>query len=315
MEWSVHRLLLKRILYFCLWVSCFVLLTYYLRNLRAGFQFPSVIKTKEMNTREDFHREWLSQHRPRVERQAIIKPCNNNMAWGQVKNGWKKPNKRNLRTAWSLPSFLKMKEKKRIEDFRRDWLRQRRARVDWQAIIKPCYDNMAWGQVKHGWEKSNRSNASTSDVIFLDIRPAGEFSKIFIQSKTSDNRTKMIGGDTWRIHVRGPSSVAVTVFDHNNGTYEALFLITEPGVYQLMIYLDYSLCDGFRDPPRDWFIKGNAQGKFQKEGLLGTLDDYLIQPLKNGSHLEINVTQAEMDVSLTGRLENHAIRNHNCPSI
>ena len=189
----------------------------------------------------------------------------------------------------------------RFQDFRREWIRQRRARVDWQSIIKPCMENMAWGQVKDGWEKLNRSSATTSDVIFQDIRPAGEFSKIFIQSKTSDNRTKMIGGDTWRVYVRGPSSVVATVFDHNNGTYEALFLITEPGVYHLMIYLDYSLCDGFRDPPRDWFIKGNAQGKFQKDGLLGTLDDYLMEPLKNGEPLKINVSQAKTNMSLIGK--------------
>ena len=191
-------------------------------------------------------------------------------------------------------------EMARLEDFRREWLRQRRARVDWQEILRPCHDNTAWGQVKDGWGKLNRSNANTSDIIFKDIRPAGEFSKIFIQSKTSDNRTKTIGGDSWRVYVRGPSSVVVTVFDHNNGTYEALFLITEPGVYQVIIYLDYSLCDAFKDPPRDWFIKGNVQGKFQKDGLLGKLDDYLMQPLKNGIPLEINVTQARMNTSLTG---------------
>ena len=189
-------------------------------------------------------------------------------------------------------------EMARLEDFRREWLRQRRARVDWQEILRPCHDNTAWGQVKDGWGKLNRSNANTSDIIFKDIRPAGEFSKIFIQSKTSDNRTKTIGGDSWRVYVRGPSSVVVTVFDHNNGTYEALFLITEPGVYQVVIYLDYSLCDAFKDPPRDWFIKGNVQGKFQKDGLLGKLDDYLMQPLKNGIPLEINVTQARMNTSL-----------------
>lgn len=101
--------------------------------------------------------------------------------------------------------------------------------------------------------------------------------------------------------MRGPSSVAVTVFDHNNGTYEALFLITEPGAYQVIIYLDYSLCDAFKDPPRDWFIKGNAQGKFQKDGLLGKLDEWLMQPLKNGFPLKINVTQARLNTSLTGK--------------
>ena len=189
----------------------------------------------------------------------------------------------------------------RFQDFRRQWLRQRRARVDWQSIIKPCNDNMAWGQVTDGWSKLNRSSPVASEVVFRDIRPAAEFSKIFIQSKTSDNRTKTIGGDTWRVYLRGPSSVAATVFDHNNGTYEALFLIPEPGVYQVIILLDYSLCDGFRDPPRDWFIKGNAQGKFQKDGVLGTLDDYLRQPFKNGNPLIITVPEAQLNISSVGK--------------
>ena len=188
---------------------------------------------------------------------------------------------------------------RRMQDFRHEWLRQRRARVDWKNIIKPCADNMAWGLVKGDWGKTNRSNVTTSDIIFKDIRPAGEFSKIFIQSKTSDNRTKLIGGDTWRVYVRGPTSIAATVFDHNNGTYEALFLITEPGVYQLMIYLDYSLCDGFKDPPRDWFITGDVQGSNHNNGTLGPLDEYLI---KNGHRaLNITVTKAQLKAPLSGK--------------
>ena len=192
---------------------------------------------------------------------------------------------------------------RRLEDFRHEWLRQRRERVDWKNMIKPCADNVAWGLVKDYWGKTNRSNATTSDIIFKDIRPAGEFSKIFIQSKTSDNRTKLIGGDTWRVYLRGPTSLAATVFDHNNGAYEALFLITEPGVYQLMMYLDYSLCDGFKDPPRDWFIKGDVQGAHQREGVLGPLDEYLVrQPFQNGQPaLTINVAEAQLNGSLSGK--------------
>ena len=38
----------------------------------------------------------------------------------------------------------------KIADFRREWLRQHRARLNWRAIINPCYDKMAWGKVKHG---------------------------------------------------------------------------------------------------------------------------------------------------------------------
>ena len=202
----------------------------------------------------------------------------------------------------SRPQAEKSVISRSLQDFRYEWLRQRRTRVDWKNIIEPCVDNMAWGLVKDHWGKTNRSDATTSDIIFKDIRPAGEFSKIFIQSKTSDNRTKLIGGDTWRVYVYGPTSIAATVFDHNNGTYEALFLITEPGVYQLMIYLDYSLCDGFKDPPRDWFIIGDAQGAHQKEGVLGPLDEYLVkQPFNNGRGLMINVTKAYLNVYLSGK--------------
>ena len=84
----------------------------------------------------------------------------------------------------------------------------------------------------------------------------------------------MEGLCTWS-NKRGPTSVAV--IDHNNGTYEALFLITEPGVYKLMIYLDYCLCDGYKNPPRDWFIIGDFQGFQQRSGTLGLLDDYLVE--------------------------------------
>ena len=188
-----------------------------------------------------------------------------------------------------------------FQDFRYDWFRQRRARFDWQTMVKPCSDNMAWGLVKNHWGKQNRTSARESEIVRLDIRPAGEFSKIFIQSKTADNRTKFIGGDSWRVRASGPSAVLATMFDHQNGTYEALFLLTEPGVYKVTIVLDYSLCDGLKDPPRDWFIKGSAQGKFQKEGLLGSLDHYLREPFENGNPLIVHVPEAQIKRSFVGR--------------
>ena len=75
----------------------------------------------------------------------------------------------------------------------------------------------------------------------------------------------------------------------------------KPGIYQLSISLDYSLCDGFKDPPRDWFIKRDAQGKYQKEGPLGPLDDYLEKPLQGGRLFEISLTTAGMNLSSAGR--------------
>ena len=45
---------------------------------------------------------------------------------------------------------------------------------------------------------------------------------------------------------------------HNNGTYEVLFLPPVPGNYKIMMVLEYSLCDGYKEPPIDWFIKGKC---------------------------------------------------------
>ena len=95
--------------------------------------------------------------------------------------------------------------------------------------------------MKDYWGKTNRSNATTSDIIFKDIRPAGEFSKIFIQSKTLDNRPKVIGGDTWRVYVRGPSSVAATVFDLNNGIYEPITWWVFEAITKTIIKVNHQL--------------------------------------------------------------------------
>ena len=143
-----------------------------------------------------------------------------------------------------------------VRHFQREWFRQRRHRVDWKSLVRPCMSQMGWGETKPGWGKQNRSNAAASSISFWDVRPAGEYSKFLIQSRTVDGRAKSIGGDWWRVYLRGPASLAATIFDHNNGSYEVLFLLMEPGVYKVEIFLDYSLCDGLRDPPRDWFIKG-----------------------------------------------------------
>ena len=155
-----------------------------------------------------------------------------------------------------LNKFNKYNEPSRKERFVAEWCRQRHARVDWKLFLAPCKDNMAWGATKEGWGKENATDAMMSYISMFSIRPAGEFSKFSIQSQTSGGRPKTIGGDAWRVHMIGPSSIAPTVFDHGNGTYEVLFLALEPGLYSVEIMLDYSLCNGMRDPPDDWFIVG-----------------------------------------------------------
>ena len=94
-------------------------------------------------------------------------------------------------------------------------------------------------------------------LILLIFDFSGQFSRFFIQSVTKDRRLKTFGGDSWRVYIRqGPSSLAPLVLDHNNGLYEVLFLVVVPGVYAAQVYLDYTLCDGLRDPPENWFVNG-----------------------------------------------------------
>jgi hypothetical protein len=145
-----------------------------------------------------------------------------------------------------------------VNDFRYNWLRMHLARTDWQAILGPCSNQMAWGTLKSGWDKGNRSSARTSYISYTDIQASEQFSRIFIQTRTAEGQKKTIGGDFWRVFFTGPANVSATVFDHQNGTYEAIALLMETGNYTVRAYLDYSLCDGLRDPPEDWFRVGKC---------------------------------------------------------
>ena len=103
------------------------------------------------------------------------------------------------------------------------------------------------------------TSSEESEIFYVQIRPAGEYSRFFVQSRAKSARRKTIGGDSWRVYLEGPSNVAGTVFDHNNGIYEVLFLIMEPGAYKINMILDYTLCDGLIDPPVDWFRSGKKR--------------------------------------------------------
>eukprot|EP00795_Rhopilema_esculentum_P002928 gene2928-1170_t len=162
---------------------------------------------------------------------------------------------------------------------------------DWRRIKQGCDGLIEWGSTKRGWDE--RTDAGKSIVIAMDIRRTYEFSRVWIESRTSDNSAKKIGGDSWRVHLRGPSSPSATVFDHRNGTYEVAFLLIEPGTYTLKAYLEHSLCDGLKDPPDNWFIVGNAQGKYQPQGTLGLDHAYISKKLNPLRPLQINIQEQE----------------------
>ena len=86
-----------------------------------------------------------------------------------------------------------------------NWLRMPQARTDWRTLLDPCSDQVAWGTLKSGWGKVNRSSANTSYVSYINIQPSGQFSRIFIQTRTANGQDKIIRGDFWRVLFTGPA--------------------------------------------------------------------------------------------------------------
>lgn len=152
----------------------------------------------------------------------------------------------------------KLPEEKALENFQNDWCRMQRARLEWKDVLRPCWNSTVWGAPSR-FGINQMSDPQKSYISQWDIKPSGDFSRFFIQSVSVNNELKTIGGDSWRIHFHGPSSLAPTVIDLNNGSYEVLFLMLEEGEYEAKIFLDYSLCHGFKDPPPHWFRKGNKR--------------------------------------------------------
>lgn len=150
-------------------------------------------------------------------------------------------------------------------EFLKHWCRERHARLDWEAMLSPCADQIAWNSPR---SKEDATDPNTSIISLWDIRPVGEYSRFSIRSQTVEGHPKRRGGDTWRVVLRGPSSISPTVIDHKNGTYEALFLVMEAGVYIMNITLDFTLCKGFLDPPVDWFIVGKSLLSFSAQTYL-----------------------------------------------
>lgn len=86
-------------------------------------------------------------------------------------------------------------------EFQKQWFRMQRARIDWEAMLNnSCgYVNSVKSKTLIGWGKINETSKEMSFVEYMDIRPAGQFSRIFIRTRTKDGRKKQIGGDFWMV--------------------------------------------------------------------------------------------------------------------
>jgi len=161
-----------------------------------------------------------------------------------------------------MPTMKTIKRNGLLE-FRKNWCRVRRVATDWELLGTTCEGNTKFGVDLPGWGIQNRTDPRNSFIPYMDIKPAGEFSRFSIQSQSYNDQPKTMGGDDWRVLIWGPSVLAPTVIDHGNGTYEVLFLILEPGTYFASIVLDYSLCDGMKNPPDYWFMLGKLRSRLR----------------------------------------------------
>lgn len=168
-------------------------------------------------------------------------------------------------------------------------------RTDWKSLLKPCDGQISW-ESRDALERPYwQTDPERSLVSSIDVRPAGEISRLFITTVNRNGEFKTEGGDSWRVKINGTASLSPRIQDKGDGTYEVVFLCKYEGIYNVYIYLDYSLCNGLRDPPVDWFIRGNAQGKYQSIDVIGTPVDFLMVQLRN-TPISINVPEKRANV-------------------
>ena len=116
------------------------------------------------------------------------------------------------------------------KEFQKQWFRMQRARIDWKSMLIPCFHvNSVKDKSLIGYGKINETSIPKSFVEYMNIRPAGQFSQVFIRTKTNDGRNKTIGGDFWMVSTR--SIYAGTFSDYSLGS-----------TIQYLIGLDCSPC-------------------------------------------------------------------------
>lgn len=127
---------------------------------------------------------------------------------------------------------------------------------NWKDILSPCKSNLNWTHrsKRHNFEETS----SLLSAIELHIRPVSYPSVITIRTKNQKGFVKTIGGDFWDVKIRGrlETMLNIQMHDNENGSYTGYFLLTESGNYNVTCILESTLCNGLRDPPEDWFIKG-----------------------------------------------------------
>lgn len=124
----------------------------------------------------------------------------------------------------------------------------------WRDILRPCQSAMKW--IHKNYNNSLRTSLSKSKIE-LFIKPRGYPSVIKITTKDLAGRVKTYGGDSWLVRIQGKNySSTIHLKDRLNGRYDGVLNIRQVGGFSLAVNLEYSLCDGLRDPPKSWFRQG-----------------------------------------------------------
>ena len=129
----------------------------------------------------------------------------------------------------------------------------------WFGHVNLCQRHLQWE--KRNLDKLQRTSVEHSLVKVYIGDKQDMPNMLHVITYTVDNKKKMIGGDYFRTFLVGKSKkfkMNVNLFDFNNGEYSGVFYVPEPGNYELHIILEYSVCEGMTDPPKNWFRKGKS---------------------------------------------------------
>lgn len=128
---------------------------------------------------------------------------------------------------------------------------------EWKGVLSPCKSNLNWTQ-RSKRDSPDETSARLS-TIELFLRPVGYPSVVLIRTKNEGGVVKTHGGDFWDVKITGSPEIMIDVSmtDNDDGTYTGYFLLEMSGTYNVTCTLESSLCNGLRDPPDFWFIKGS----------------------------------------------------------
>ncbi|XP_057313777.1 uncharacterized protein LOC130655093 [Hydractinia symbiolongicarpus] len=174
-----------------------------------------------------------------------------------------------------------------------------------KTMQEPCKQNMLWSQRKQNNSFLRTDFDSTQFILTSDASGSSVAINIITYA---NGEKKNYGGDFWWMEIRGTSSIYSDILDNMDGTYEAQFRLPEAGKYEIKLTLEFSQCDGLRDPPVWWFINGTEHGKYQT-AILDKSSDYIDKSKKlyveNKSRKAVKLSSDKNKYDLSCKYINH----------